>query len=125
MVLRRRWFFHFHVNIMYRLNCEMEEKWIVARGCFPGLSPARAQPAQGAPAGDNPGQRAAFSGQRGSGGQPRETIADNNPFLLHVAVPHSVSLWKYQRPQRTRHSLVFSPNGFYGSLRYCVACYAA
>ena len=28
-VLRRLWFFHFHVNLEYRLNREMEEKWIV------------------------------------------------------------------------------------------------
>ena len=31
------------------------------------------------------------SGQRGSGRQSRATIADNNPFLLHVAVPNSFS----------------------------------
>ena len=41
-VLRRLWFFHFHINIKYRLNLKMEEKGIVAHDCCPGLSPAGA-----------------------------------------------------------------------------------
>ena len=66
-VLRRLWFFHFHVNIKYRLNREVEEKGTVARDRFPRYSPARAPAGEtlvngqrsagsGAPA-DNPGQQ--------------------------------------------------------------------
>ena len=30
-VLKRLWFFHFHINLKYRLNSDSEEKGIVAR----------------------------------------------------------------------------------------------
>ena len=29
-VLRRLWFFHFHINLKYRLNLDMEEKLLPA-----------------------------------------------------------------------------------------------
>ena len=58
-VLRRLWFFHFHINLKYRLNHDtpMEEKGTVAHDCCPGLSLA------GAP-----------------------LPAANYPYFLHVAV---------------------------------------
>ena len=34
-VLWRLWFFHFHVNLKYRMNRKIEEKGIVARDFLP------------------------------------------------------------------------------------------
>ena len=92
----------------------MEEKGIVARDCLP--------PEPRCPPETTPG-----NGQRSAG--LRRTIPCNYHFLLHVLnsfltmaeitpAPLRVSLWKYQRPQRTRRSVVFSPNG--SSMQACV-----
>ena len=80
----------YYIYIKYRLNSKMEEKGIFARDCCPGLSPARAPLPAGAPLprcppeGDNPGTRAAFSGQRGSGRQSRATIADSFSTMAEI-----------------------------------------
>ena len=87
-VLRRHRFFHFHVNIKYRLNREIEEKGIVARYCCLGLSPAGGPLPAGAPAGDNPGQRATGNRQRSAGS--RAPVGSGAP-AGHVAVLNSFS----------------------------------
>ena len=52
-------------------------------------SPLPATAGSGAPAGDNPGQRAALSGQQGSGGQSRTTI----PFSSMSRFPIPSQPW--------------------------------
>ena len=71
-VLRRLWFFHFHINLKHRLNRGMEEKGIVAVGRLPDFHRSSAA---GLPE---------LSSAVPPGG--RQTILGNNPVLLHVAV---------------------------------------
>ena len=89
-VLRRLWFFHFHINIKYRLNLKMEEKGVVAHDCCPGLSPA------GAPLPWATGSVQQAAGLR------RETTPGNNPFFLCVAV-HSVLQIEVEEPETSEN----------------------
>ena len=71
------WERNFGFDSLKYMNRDMEEKGIVARDCFP---PEPCSPLQ---QGTLPSSEAVVPRQRGVGLR-RETIAGNNPFLLHV-----------------------------------------
>ena len=90
-VVRRLWFFHFHINQKYK-----EEKGIDARDCLPPPGDREESSGRRVPvAGDNPGQQSLSPPRRGSiwtaGSQSQSSFPPNSfPTMAEVTPTTSV-----------------------------------